>query len=59
MKKILFLLLLVANFTSAQSLSELFDAANTKYKEGKYLEAIEVYKSIEQKNVAPQNDITT
>lgn len=47
MKKILFLLLIVANAVVAQNTTELFSDANDLYKNEKIEEAIELYKKIE------------
>ena len=51
MKKILFLLLIIANSVAAQSVDSLFVAANNLYKNGKFEEAIEKYKKIESKEL--------
>jgi tetratricopeptide (TPR) repeat protein len=51
MRKILFLLLLITNLVCAQTAEELFETANTQYKEGKYSEAIISYEKIEKQNV--------
>jgi tetratricopeptide (TPR) repeat protein len=47
MKKILFLLLIIANAVVAQNTTELFTDANDLYKNEKIEEAIELYKKIE------------
>ena len=47
MKKILFLLLIIANSVIAQDADSLFVSANNLYKVEKYTEAIEKYKKIE------------
>jgi len=48
MKQLIVLLLfLTSNIVSAQTVDELFMNANTLYKEGKYQEAIKLYKKIE------------
>lgn len=47
MKKIVFLLLMIANFVTAQNTQELFSNANDLYKNNKFEEAIELYKKIE------------
>ena len=47
MKKILFLLLIIANSVIAQEADSLFVSANNLYKVEKYTEAIEKYKKIE------------
>lgn len=46
MKRILFLLLIVTNVVTAQSVDSLFTAANNLYKEGKFEEAVEKYKKV-------------
>lgn len=46
MKKILFLLLIITNVVTAQSVDSLFTIANNLYKEGKFEEAIEKYKKV-------------
>ena len=52
MKKVLFLLLIIANSVVAQNAESLFSTANDLYKNNKYEEAIELYKKIED----PRND---
>ncbi|MCG1035176.1 tetratricopeptide repeat protein [Polaribacter sargassicola] len=47
MKKLLFLLFIIANTVTAQNADSLFDNANTLYKNEKFEEAIEEYKKIE------------
>ncbi len=47
MKKILFLLLILANSIAAQNADENFSVANNLYKNNKFEEAIEFYKKIE------------
>lgn len=47
MKKIFFLLFIIANTIHAQSVDSLFVAANESYKNGNYNKAIETYKKIE------------
>ncbi|AOW18047.1 hypothetical protein LPB03_11545 [Polaribacter vadi] len=47
MKKVLFLLLIIANSVVAQNAESLFSTANDLYKNNKYEEAIELYKKIE------------
>lgn len=47
MKKLLFLLLIIANSVVAQNSAELFSTANDLYKNDKLEEAIELYKKIE------------
>jgi tetratricopeptide (TPR) repeat protein len=51
MKKILFLILFIANTTSAQSVDGLFSSANDLYKNEKFEQAIELYKKIESKGL--------
>ncbi|SDS56568.1 Tetratricopeptide repeat-containing protein [Polaribacter sp. KT25b] len=51
MKKILFLLLIIANTISAQNADELFSSANDLYKNEKFEKAIELYKQIESKGL--------
>ena len=51
MKKIVFLLLIIASYTSAQNADSLFVSANGLYKNGKFKEAIEQYKAIESKGL--------
>ncbi len=51
MKKIVFLLLIIASYTSAQNVDSLFVSANGLYKNGKFKEAIEQYKAIESKGL--------
>lgn len=48
MKKIVLILLCIANWATAQNTDVLFADANTLYKEGKYKEAIELYQQIEE-----------
>lgn len=51
MKKLLFLVLILSsNFMVAQTSKELFENANTLYKEAKYQEAINLYEKIEKNN---------
>lgn len=50
MKKWVLLFLLACSVMHAQNSQELFDAANTLYKEGKYQQAIEGYKSLIENN---------
>ena len=52
MKKILFLILFIANTISAQSVDDLFSSANDLYKNEKFEQAIELYKKIESKGLA-------
>lgn len=49
MKKIIFLLLLVANTLLAQSIDDIFYSANDFYKNEKFEKAIELYQQIESK----------
>ena len=49
MKKIIFLLLLVANTLLAQSIEDIFYSANDFYKNEKFEKAIELYQQIESK----------
>ena len=49
MKKILFLLLIIANSVTAQNVDSLFVSANNLYKNGKFNEAILLYKKVESK----------
>ncbi|WP_298779260.1 SH3 domain-containing protein [uncultured Polaribacter sp.] len=51
MKKILFLLLIIANSLSAQNTDEIFSSANNLYKTEKFEEAVELYKKIESKGL--------
>jgi tetratricopeptide (TPR) repeat protein len=51
MKKILFLLLIIASSLNAQNTDELFSDANNLYKTEKFEEAIELYKEIESKGL--------
>ncbi|QTD36189.1 tetratricopeptide repeat protein [Polaribacter batillariae] len=51
MKKILFLLLIIASSANAQNVDSLFVTANENYKNGQFEEAIKKYKKIESKNV--------
>ena len=51
MKKLLFLLLIIANSVVAQNTEELFKSANDLYKNDKLEEAIELYKKIETKGL--------
>jgi tetratricopeptide (TPR) repeat protein len=51
MKKILFLILIVANSISAQNADSLFYSANDLYKNEKFEKAIELYKQIESKGL--------
>ena len=50
MKKIVFLLWIVANSVTAQNTDSLFVAANNHYKNGKFETAIENYQKIESQN---------
>lgn len=50
MKKIFFLLVISSTFVFGQTANELFTKANGLYKDGKYLEAIEVYEKIENQD---------
>lgn len=50
MKKILFLLLMIANSISAQNVDSLFVSANKLYRNGAFEKAIEKYKEIEAKD---------
>jgi tetratricopeptide (TPR) repeat protein len=52
MKKILFLLLIIANTISAQNADELFSSANDLYKNEKFEKAIELYKQIESQGLS-------
>lgn len=51
MKKILFLLLLVANVFYAQDEQKIFESANEMYKQQNYEKAIEFYKTLEKRNL--------
>lgn len=51
MKKLLFLLLIIANSLVAQNAEELFKSANDLYKNEKLEEAIELYKKIESQGL--------
>lgn len=51
MKRILFLLLIITNFVTAQNVDSLFVTANNLYKEGKFEEAIEKYKKVESQEL--------
>ena len=51
MKKIVFLLLIIANSVIAQNVDSLFTSANNLYKNGKLEEAIKLYKEIESQKV--------
>ncbi|MBU3011583.1 tetratricopeptide repeat protein [Polaribacter vadi] len=51
MKKILFLLLIIANSVIAQNTEELFKSANELYKNEQLAEAIELYKKIENQGL--------
>ncbi|GAB7255880.1 tetratricopeptide repeat protein [Polaribacter sp. OB-PA-B3] len=51
MKKILFLLLLIANSLAAQNIDSLFNSANELYRNGNYDKAIESYKQILKQDV--------
>jgi tetratricopeptide (TPR) repeat protein len=51
MKKILFLVLIIANTISAQNANDLFSSANDLYKNEKFEKAIERYKEIESKGL--------
>ncbi len=48
-KIIVILFLLISGILSAQNANDLFENANTLYKEGKYQQAIEIYEQIENK----------
>lgn len=48
-RKLFLFLVLVFNVATAQTIDEMFVDANTLYKEGAYLDAIKLYKEIEQK----------
>lgn len=48
-KIIVILFLLISGISSAQNANDLFENANTLYKEGKYQQAIEIYEQIESK----------
>lgn len=48
-KIIVILFLLISGISSEQTANELFENANTLYKEGKYQQAIEIYEQIESK----------
>lgn len=51
MKKILYLFLIIANTITAQNADELFSSANDLYKNGKFEQAIALYKKIESKGL--------
>ncbi|MEE9406447.1 MAG: tetratricopeptide repeat protein [Polaribacter sp.] len=51
MKKIVFLFLIICNFTSAQTADSLFVTANNLYKNGQFEEAIKKYKKIESQDL--------
>jgi tetratricopeptide (TPR) repeat protein len=51
MRKVIFLLLMIANTMVAQTADSLFVRANNLYKEGKIEQAIETYKKIESQNL--------
>jgi len=51
MKKILFLLLIISNSITAQSVDSLFVSANNLYKDGKFEDAIEQYKKVASQNL--------
>ncbi|KGL62527.1 tetratricopeptide repeat protein [Polaribacter sp. Hel1_85] len=51
MKKIFFLLLIIANSVTAQNVDSLFVSANNLYKESKFVEAIEEYKKVEAQDL--------
>jgi tetratricopeptide (TPR) repeat protein len=51
MKKLVLFFLIFANTIAAQNVDSLFIAANTLYKNGKFLEAIETYKEIESSSL--------
>jgi tetratricopeptide (TPR) repeat protein len=51
MKKILFLVLIIANTISAQNANDLFSSANDLYKNEKFEKAIERYKEIESQGL--------
>ena len=51
MKKVLFLLLIIANQVTAQNVDSLFVSANNLYKNEKFEEAIEQYKAIESQEL--------
>ena len=59
MKKLLILLLFVAQGVFSQSADELFTQANEKYKSEQYEEAIKLYDQIESWVSFLQNCITT
>lgn len=51
MKKLFFLLLIIANSVTAQNVDSLFESANDLYKNGKFNEAIELYKQVESEKL--------
>lgn len=51
MKRILFLLLIIANSVTAQNVDSLFVSANNLYKNGKFQEAIDLYKKVESQEL--------
>jgi len=51
MKRIFFLLLIITNSVAAQNIDSLFVSANNLYKNGQFIEAIELYKNIEAKEL--------
>ena len=51
MKKILILLLLIANVLNAQDEQKIFESANEMYKQQNYEKAIEYYKTLEKYNL--------
>lgn len=48
-KKLFLFLVLVFNMSTAQNIDKMFVDANTLYKEGAYVDAVKLYKEIEQK----------
>lgn len=51
MKNFLYALLIITNVVAAQSVDDLFAEANTLYKEGNYLAAVETYQKIAEQKV--------
>ncbi|MCL7752413.1 tetratricopeptide repeat protein [Polaribacter sp. Z022] len=51
MKRILFLLLIIANSVTAQNVDSLFVSANNLYKNGKFQKAIDLYKKVESQEL--------
>ncbi|PQJ68847.1 MULTISPECIES: SH3 domain-containing protein [Polaribacter] len=51
MKKLFFLLLIIVNSVTAQNVDSLFVSANNLYKNGKFNEAIELYKKVESQKL--------